>query len=385
MMKACVAFALASMPVLFAQTLPPAASESPVIGARSTLVLIPALVRTGSGQLVYTLTANDFEVTDDGVEQRVALEEETGGQPLALVIVVETGRAGALRLDSYSRLGPILDTLVGHVPHTVAVVGFDSAPSLVQDFTPDVDLVAAVMREMRPGNGEDAILDSLGFAVNLLRKQPPGYRRAILLISETLDHGSRMNLEDALRAISDTNTAIYSMGFSTTKADTTRRLGEFNSDMTPSPVGGCMTKNPKADPDANSAVGSSTDTDATRAGGNHQNRLAQAYDCLGLLAPPLWAAKLATMAAIDMLRRNVPESVAELSGGEFYKFENTGSLQHGLIAISNHIPNRYVLSFQPQSPHPGLHAIELRLRNYPNLVVTARGSYWADSETLSVP
>jgi VWFA-related protein len=317
MRKFCAAIALAWMPVTLAQTLSSSASESSVISTRSSLVLIPALVRTGSGQLVYTLTANDFTVTDDGVEQRVALDEDTGDQPLALAIVVETGRAGAHRLNSYSKLGPLLDAVVGSVAHKVAVVGFDSAPRLVQDFTPDVDVAADAMSGLRPGNGGDAILDSLGFAVNLLRKQPPIYRRAILLMSEALDHGSQMTLEDALRAISDTNTAIYSMGFSTTKADMLREEGKFNSDMTPAPTGGCMAKGPRPDPNADP----SANTDAS-SGGNGQNRLAQAYDCLGLLAPPLWAAKMAAIAAMNGLHRNVPQSVAELTGGEFYKFEN---------------------------------------------------------------
>jgi hypothetical protein len=62
------------------------------------------------------------------------------------------------------------------------------------------------------------------------------------------------------------------------------------------------------------------------------------------------------MAAIrvsDGKKRNVPATVAELSGGEYFKFENSRSLVIGLLTISNHVPNRYVLSFQPQSPHPG--------------------------------
>jgi hypothetical protein len=58
-------------------------------------------------------------------------------------------------------------------------------------------------------------------------------------------------------------------------------------------------------------------------------------------------------------------------------------LEKSLLTISNHIPNRYVLSFQPRSPHPGLHVIELRLKEHPKLVVTARRSYWADSDTMS--
>jgi hypothetical protein len=60
-------------------------------------------------------------------------------------------------------------------------------------------------------------------------------------------------------------------------------------------------------------------------------------------------------------------------------------LEGSLFTISNHVPNRYVLSFQPRSPHPGLHSIELRLREYPNFAVTARRSYWADSEAGSEP
>jgi hypothetical protein len=48
------------------------------------------------------------------------------------------------------------------------------------------------------------------------------------------------------------------------------------------------------------------------------------------------------------------------------------------MTIANHMPNRYMLSFQPRSPHPGFHSIALRLRDYPEVRITARKSYWAD-------
>src|SRR5665213_1140988 len=109
------------------QTNPPAAS----ITVRSSLVVVPALVRTKSGQLVYTLKADDFILTDDGIEQPLHLEQDTGDQPLALVIVVQTGGYGAAHLDQYRNLGPMLDNLVGNIEHKVAVVGFDSTPTLL--------------------------------------------------------------------------------------------------------------------------------------------------------------------------------------------------------------------------------------------------------------
>jgi hypothetical protein len=107
------------------------------------------------------------------------------------------------------------------------------------------------------------------------------------------------------------------------------------------------------------------------------NRAMQAYDCLSLLAPPLRLAKMAVMAAIAGLQKNVPETIARLTGGEYFKLTNAKSLERDLATISNHIPNRYVLSFQPQSPHPGLHALTLKAPGY-NFEVTARESYWAD-------
>jgi VWFA-related protein len=328
------------------------------------------LVKTSKGEPVFGLTASDFILTDDGIEQRVSLEEDTDSQPLALVIVVQTGGAGGRRLDNYRRLGPLLDSMMGAVPHRVAVVGFDSKPHIEAEFTPDVNRIAGVLANLQPGDGEAAILDSLSFAVDLLRSQPTNYRRAILSISETLDHGSQSKLEDALRAIDDTNTIIYSLGFSTTKADMQHDADEFNSDLTPAPTHGCFAKDQS----------NGSDTHPVQVpDGNGNNRAMQTFNCLSLLAPPLFAARMAAMAALDGIHRNVPQSVARLTGGEYYKFENERSLDRGLITISNQIPNSYALSFSPQADSPGLHAIDVRLKDRTGLLVDARRSYWADN------
>ncbi len=180
-------------------------------------MLVPALVKTKKGDPVFTLTADSFVVTDDGVEQKVRLEEDSGSQPLALVIVVETGGDGARYLDAYHDLGTLLESMVGNVRHRVAVVSFDSEPELVQNFNHDFDLVQTTLNQLEPGNNGAATLDALGYAVDMLRKQPPNYRRAILLLSETVDQGSHIKIADALRVLSDTNTSIYSIAFSSSK------------------------------------------------------------------------------------------------------------------------------------------------------------------------
>ena len=351
---------------------PPAASAAQVstLTARSTLVIVPALVRNKARQLVFTLKADDFVLTDDGVPQKLMLEQDTGGEPLALVVDIEGGGAGVDELDKYRALAPMLGAVVGGVPHKIAVVGFDSSPVLVEDFTPNTNAAEHAIQELIADDSGDngaAILDSIGFAVDLLRKQPAEYRRAILLVSETNDYGSKLRLDDALREIGDTNTVIYSFGFSSGRDELVNGSAKALSDPTPGPAHGCMSRDPN-DPNVNLK----------------ENPAEQAYGCLELLAPPLALARAAAIAIFEGLQKNIPETVARLTGGEYFKLGNQKSLERNLQTISNHIPNRYVLSFQPQAPHAGFHAIELRAPEYPGLTIAARNGYWAESEAPSV-
>ncbi|HEX4007585.1 MAG TPA: VWA domain-containing protein [Acidobacteriaceae bacterium] len=356
-----MASALLAAPFAVAQNPPPAPppAATPTFSTQSTLVVVPTMVTTKAGEPVFTLSASDFTVTDDGKPQKITVEDN-GGQPLALVVVVETGGDGARQLGTESPLVSMLDTIAGGVPHQVAVVAFDSVPRLAQPFTPNLETAENTLRNLNPGDPGAAILDALTYAVNMLRNQPPEYRRAIFLVSETLDHGSHVPLEDALRAVSDSNTAIYTLSFSSTRADMKTQSSLFVQPNTPGPAHGCMAK----DPD-----------NPERTPGQTASQL---YDCLSLLAPPLRAIKMATIAGMNSLHRDIPETVAHMTGGEFYRFHDPHTMERDLVAISNHVPNRYLISFHPQSPHPGLHTLAVRLRQYPKLEIRARANYWID-------
>jgi hypothetical protein len=259
-----------------------------------------------------------------------------------------------------------VEAIVGSTRHKVAIVAFDSEPELFQVFTPNLDTIGSAAHALDAGDDGAAILDALGFSVDLLRKQPPEYRRAILLISQTIDHGSHIRLDDALRSFGDTNTTIYSLAFNTSRAEARHESSRLFSGP-PGPAHGCMAKDTELTADA------------------PESRWARAYDCLSLLAPPLRLLKIATLVAMNNLRSNVPEAVAKQTGGEYAKFNDAKGLERGLFALSNHLPNQYILSFHPQAPHPGLHTIGLELKNYSNLSVTARTTYWADGDTGTAP
>lgn len=352
---------------------PPADSQTntgtTTISVRSNLVLVPALVTTKSGEVVFELTADDFLLTDNGAPQKLRMEADNDAQPIAIVLLLQNGNTGASHLNDYGGLTEVLDSVIGNVPYRIAVVSFDSTPRIAQDFTADKSAAVRTVARLSGGDDGAAILDALSFSIDLLRKQPVTYRRVLFLFSQTLDSGSQSTFQSALRAVDDTNTSIYSFGFpggGGFKHEASKAPGGHYSNQPYAP-GGCMSRQPNADPDA------------------HGNRGVQAYDCVEDLLPPLRLTRLAYLAVRDEFKRNIPESVAQLTGGEYFPLKNAKTLSKDLLHISNDVPNHYVLSFSPQPPDPGFHVLDLKLKDRPNLEIRARNAYWIDAEPTAAP
>lgn len=61
------------------------AAQEPTFRSESNVVLVPALVKGQKGNLVYGLTAKDFIVEDDGIAQKVRLDETVETEPVSLL------------------------------------------------------------------------------------------------------------------------------------------------------------------------------------------------------------------------------------------------------------------------------------------------------------
>jgi hypothetical protein len=79
-----------------------------------------------------------------------------------------------------------------------------------------------------------------------------------------------------------------------------------------------------------------------------------------------------------LLAANTAESLAQLTGGEFYHFNDAKHVKSGLIRVSSNIPNYYVLSFRPADPSPGLHALRVAMKDHRQLVTRFRREYWVE-------
>jgi VWFA-related protein len=323
-----------------------AAFAQTTLHTTTTLVVVPTLVQTTGKEPVFSLTAEDFVLTDNGVAQKVTLEEETK-RPLSLVVLMQTGGVARGQFASYANLETMLASLLGGAPNKVSVVNFDSRPEAASPFTSNVAEWRDAIDHPDQGDSGAAIFDGISFALELLKKEPVSNRRAILLISQEHDSGSKTQMKDIVRDLGETNTAIYSVTFSAEK--TAARLALTDPAHVNPPI-------------------SIVPSDGSVKAYNDPARPFQGYFKLDVPLKLIFGA----------MQKNLSAEVANLSGGESMSFDGRGELEEDMNALNNHIRNSYILSFSPTSAEPGLHTIKVRLARHPEMMVSARTSYWAE-------
>jgi len=303
----------------------------PTIRVNTSVVLVPTLVEKPTGEVVYGLAAKDFTLEDNGVKQNIHVDDDLDMQPVSLVVCIQRGRSSDLEFDKLAKLGPLLDLFTAGGRGEAALVVFDSKPVYLDAFTRDTSNITEDLQQLRPGDGGAAILDAVGYSVDLLEHRPPDHRRVLLLISESRDHGSKkFSAQDLVERIGTSNTLVLSLTFSPTKAG----LMDWGK--------------------GNAEGGSS----------------------INVLAP--------LMMAIAAVHKNAAREVATMSGGEYASFTKEKGFQERVDELASHSRNRYILSFHPSDLTPGLHTIEVKLNNDFNARIVARASYWAVSDTASI-
>ena len=324
--------------VLAVAILPPAAvlaaaQEEPTFRTQSNVVLVPALVRNSSGNVVYGLKQDDFVIEDDGVAQAIHLDEAAESEPVSLVVAVQVGRRADFELPRMHGLGAMLGPVMEQPGSKIALVAFDSQVHGVDNFTGNREVISHDLAGLGPGDGGAAILDAIAYSVKLLDGVPQNRKRVLLLISETRDHGSRgATVADVIKAIGNSNTVVYTLAFSPAKSNVLDTLrGNNNPDLHPEQT--------------------------------------EVHESPDLLAPFVLAAQA--------MRKNTARAIAAESGGEFRMFASAKGFDAQMNNFSNHLHSRYLLSFQPSKPHPGLHQLTVKVKEPGNVTVLARSSYWA--------
>ncbi len=301
----------------------PATQQPYQLQAGTSLILVPATVDI-KGKLVYTLTADQFTLTDDGVPRRFRLEQDADTLGLSVVVVVQCSRSAVAEYGKIEQLPTMIESLTGAAPHEVALVRYGSHPQLVQPFTRKTEKISAAMAGMGPCEDDKAAtMDALSYAAAILENRDPRSRRAILLISETRDHGSSVKEANVIAQLGRNNIVVDSFAFSPYR-------DSMKDELKPGHGAGLF--------------------------GTAVNFL---------------------FAAVQALKQNVPKTVARLSGGEYDNFATKRGFEDGVGRLTNRIHNYYLLSFTvPGTATEGLHELKVTVPDYPEATIRARRTYW---------
>ena len=140
---------------------------------RSNLVLVPTLVESKTGDPVFNLGVQDFIVKDNGVEQKIHLDEDMDKTPMSIVLLVQVGGSAVREFHKMIGLPTMLTALAGNTMHRVAIVEFDSQPRTLLDFSASPDAVEQAVYSIQPGDGsavpviETYCLDQLRYRLSL--------------------------------------------------------------------------------------------------------------------------------------------------------------------------------------------------------------------------
>ena len=305
------------------------AAQDSNLRIQSNVVLVPTLVKDAEGHVVYGLTQKDFVIEDDGVEQTVHLDESAELEPASVVVAVQTGRRAWREFRRMRGIGPMLTPVFDQPGSRVALVEFDSHVDLVENFNDEEKPISEDLKKLQAGDNGAAIRDAITFSVDLLEKEPIERRRVLLLVSENRDHGSHVSkTDDVVAAIGNSNIVLYALAFSPSLSQVLDTERGYNRD--------------------------------------------EAY----WDAPPDIIGTL--LMARNAMKKNTIRTVATMTGGEYESFTSRKAFEGRLVDFNNHLHSHYVLSFAPQRPHPGLHRIEVRLKQpSPGVSILSRSNYWA--------
>jgi VWFA-related protein len=315
--------------IVLASSPQPSTAQQPTFSTQTNVVLVPTLVKGTDGNIVYGLHANDFAIEDDDVPQAVHMDEEADLQPVSMVIAIQRGRRAGLEFERIHTISAMLEPLLSQGNTQAAIVMFDSHAELIQDFTSDPNIITSDLTRLRNGDSGAAILDAVYFSLRVLNKAPRDRQRVLLVVSETRDHGSKTaRIDDVVAGFGNSNTVLYAITFSPTMSNVLDTWRGKNNEWHPN---------------------------------------------LDLLAP--------LAVARNAVKKNAPRTIAGMTGGEYAIFKSGRSFEQAINEMTNHLHSRYLLSFQPTNPQPGLHRLRVTLKSDATADVLARNNYWATASS----
>jgi VWFA-related protein len=217
-------------------------TDKPVTTIKSETreVILPVTVRDKKGDVVPNLTIKDFTLLEDSRPQVIKSFAHETNLPFKLGLLVDTSRSmeGAMQ-NERTATGKFIDQMLSQPADKAFLLHFDHEVELLQDFTASKSKLHHELDEMRTSNapsdsgdqsgqgdsggrngggggrrrgGGTQLYDAIYLASNELMLKEQG-RKAVILLSDGADRGSKESLNDAIDAAERANLSIYTVYF----------------------------------------------------------------------------------------------------------------------------------------------------------------------------
>src|ERR1039458_4299723 len=200
------------------------------------VVTLPVTVRDKHGKIVRDLTKDDFTLQEDGRAQVIKYFSQDANLPLTLGLLVDTSRSQTNVLEAERNASrSFLEQMVVQPKDKAFLIHFDREVELLQDLTSSREKLQAALELLKtpsdrersndPNDSDDSrsgsgshhqggtqLYDAVYLASNELMKKQQG-RKALIILSDGVDRGSKTYLEGAIESAQRADTVIYSIYF----------------------------------------------------------------------------------------------------------------------------------------------------------------------------
>jgi VWFA-related protein len=183
-------------------------------------------VRDKRGALIGSLTKDDFQVFEEGKQQEIRYFARETNLPLTIGLLVDVSISQANLIDVERRAAAAFFHQVLRKKDLAFLISFGAEAELLQDLTGSAALLEKGLEQLRlsgPAGGlhpgpvptmsqpRGTIMYDAIYLAATDRLQGETGRKAIVLITDGMDFGSRIKLEKALETAQKSDAIIYSI------------------------------------------------------------------------------------------------------------------------------------------------------------------------------
>jgi VWFA-related protein len=331
----------------------------PTFSSNVKVVNVLATVRDKKGNIVNNLTKDDFKLEQDGKPQTIRYFARETDLPLTLGLLVDTSLSQRRVIEQERTASfAFLNEFMRVDKDKAFVIHFDYGAELLQDLTTDQRKIQTALDKLdmpgsthsgppRPAGGNDddpdarryqggstTLYDAVFLASDELMRKQEG-RKAIILLTDGVDEGSKIRLDRAIEAAQRSNTLVYSILYADPEAYGHQGYGH---------MGGGMGRHGGGWPGGG--------------GGGYPPRQQREEHPDG---------------------KKVLQRIAKETGGRFFEVSKKEPIDQIYDQIGEELRNQYNIGYAPDKAvaGPGYHKIMVTTTNK-DLIVQAREGYYAE-------